>query len=207
MEEETSKWYYSSRGLGSGFNSVHPSDWMNLQAHTISYGPGRTLVSDMLKVSELEGWIVNNTIAKGGWTIYLAHDVLPFEEAITATDSWHPISSESLEVFSKWLKEKQTTNELWVETVGNVTRYCKERDSASIQLVEETSDKMVLSITDNLPNELFNFPITLEVSVPSSWKKVKVKQKNVKNTVEVVNGKFVVNAIPDGGIVEINGVE
>ncbi len=206
VEEETAKHYYSSRGLGSGFNPVHPADWMNIQAHTISYNGGRTIASDQLKIKELENWIVTTTIAKGGWTVYLAHDVFPFEEAITANDSWHPVSIESLDPFIQWLKDKQKSNVLWIETVGNVTRYCKERDDVTIVQTLETANKIIFSITDNLPNDLFNFPLTLLVNVPIEWKKVKVKQKNTKNTLEVIDGKIIVNAIPDEGDIEISQI-
>ena len=207
VADEAAKLYYSSRGLGAGLNQVHPIDWMNIQSHTISYSSGRTLVSDFKKIDELEEWIVKNTISKEGWTVYLAHDVLPFDEAIAATDSWHPVSSESLERFIVWLKEKQLGKELWVASVGDVTRYIKERDNSTVIIVEETSAKIVLSITDNLPDDHFNFPLTLEVLVPLGWKKVKLKQKNIKGIVESVDGKVIINVIPDNGVVEINKVE
>jgi peptidoglycan/xylan/chitin deacetylase (PgdA/CDA1 family) len=206
--DETAKLYASSRGLGNGFNDVHPSEWMNIRSHTISYTPGRTLESDIAQFTSLENWIDNNTIARNGWTVFLAHDVLPFEEAITATDSWHPVSSESFENFAKWLKEKQLSNDLWVETVGNVTRYIKERDVASVILKEETNDKMVFLFFDLLQdNDLYNFPLTLEIKVPPEWKKVKVKQKNTKTMINVSDGKIIVNAIPDKGDIEIYKVE
>jgi peptidoglycan/xylan/chitin deacetylase (PgdA/CDA1 family) len=207
VEEETSKLYASSRGLGSGFNSAHPTDWMNIQAHTISYNPDRTIESDQAKVTELKNWITTNTIAKGGWTVYLAHDVLPFEQVSTATDSWHPVSSESFELFASWLREKQRKNELWVETVGNVTRYIKERDAVSIALKEETTDKLSLSVTDNLPDDLFNYPITIEITLPERWKKALVKQNKLSNTLNVSERKIILNVVPDQATIEISKVE
>jgi peptidoglycan/xylan/chitin deacetylase (PgdA/CDA1 family) len=207
VKEETAKLYTSSRGLGSGLNGVHPADWMNIQAHTISYNPGRTIESDQAKITEIENWISSNTIAKGGWTVYLAHDILPFIQASTATDSWQPVSSESFESFAYWLKEKQRSNELWIETVGNVTRYIKERDAVSIVLQEETPSKLLFSITDNLPDELFNYPITLEITLPESWKKVLTKQNKSSHTLSISDRKIILNATPDKGILEINKVE
>jgi peptidoglycan/xylan/chitin deacetylase (PgdA/CDA1 family) len=205
--EETAKLYVSSRGHGSGFNPAHSPTWMNIQAQSLEYSPGRTMASDLAKMTTLENWISTNTIAKGGWTVYLAHDVFPFEEALTTTDSWQPVSAESLEVFVKWLKEKESTKELWIETVGNVTRYIKERDAVSIILKEETKDNLSFSITDNLPDDLFNYPITLEVLVPEGWKKVIVVQKNSKNTFVVAGGKVRVNVVPDQGNFEIGREE
>ncbi|HWZ21935.1 MAG TPA: polysaccharide deacetylase family protein [Cytophagaceae bacterium] len=205
--EETAKLYVSSRGHGGGFNPAHSLVWMNIQAHSLEYSPGRTLKSDIAKITTLENWISTNTIAKGGWTVYLAHDVFPFEEAIKVTDSWQPVSAESLEIFAKWLKEKQVTKELWVETVGNVTRYIKERDAVNIILKEETKDKLSFSITDNLPDDLFNYPITLEITIPKDWRKIIVKQKNSKNIVVVAGGKVQVNVVPDQGNFEIEREE
>ena len=205
--EETAKLYSSSRGHGSGFNPAHSPVWMNIQAHSLEYSSDRTLESDIAKITTLEDWISRNTIAKGGWTVYLAHDVFPFEEATNATDSWQPVSTESFEVFAKWLKEKQSTKELWVETVGNVTRYIKERDAVSIILKEETKEKISFSITDNLPDDLFDYPITLEIKLPEDWKKVILMQKNSKNIIVVAEGKVQVNVVPDQGDFEISRVD
>jgi hypothetical protein len=205
--DETSKLYVSSRGLGNGLNPVHPAKWMDIQAHCIDYSPNRTIDSDNAKMTTLKNWISDNTITKGGWTVYLAHDVLPFKEASTVADSWQPVSVESFEPFVQWLKEKQTSKELWIETVGNVTRYIKERDAASIIQIEETKDKLVFSITDNLPDDMFNYPITIEIKVPEGWKKVTVKQKSSKNSLTVFEQKIIVNVIPDKGNIEISKVE
>ena len=205
--EETAKLYYSSRAHGNGFNAVHPAQWMNIQAHSLEYNSERSLESDSLKMTTLENWITDNTIAKGGWTVYYAHDVLPFVQASTAKDSWQPVSSESFELFAKWLEEKQKLKLLWVETVGNVTRYIKERDAVNIVLVEETKDKLSFRITDNLPDELFNYPVTLEITLPEGWQKAEAKQKNIKNTFVVYNKKIQVNVVPDQGIFEIRRVE
>ncbi len=151
----------------------------------------------------MKSWISDNIIAKGGWTIYLAHDVLPFNEASIAADSWQPVSLESFESFAQWLKEKQNSKELWIETVGNITRYIMERDAVSITQVESTTEKLVFSITDNLPDDKFNFPLTIEVKVPSDWKKVTVKQKGPKTEIIVSEGKIIINAIPDKGNIDI----
>ncbi len=205
--EETAKLYVSSRGLGNGFNSKTPDEWMNIQGHGLDYGPGRTIESDNSKMTALENWITNNTIAKEGWTVYLAHDVLPFSEASTATDSWQPVSSESFEGFAQWLKSKHDSKELWIETVGNVTRYIKERDVVSINQLEATDTKLTFSITDNLPDNQFNYPITLEILIPTGWDKVIVKQKKTKKLLSVSEEKIIVNAIPDQGNIEISKVE
>jgi hypothetical protein len=207
VKEETSKLYVSSRGLGSGFNPAHPPDWMDIQAHSISYNPGRTIESDQAKITELKNWITAHTIAKGGWTVYLAHDVLPFEQASTATDSWQPVSTESFDTFASWLGEKQRSKELWVETVGNVTRYIKERDALSVVLLQETSDKLSFSITDPLPDDLFNYPVTIEITVPEGWTKVLAKQNKSNSTVNVYERKIILNVTPDQGNIEISKIE
>jgi len=205
--DETRKLYASSRGMGSGFNPARPSQWMNIQSHGVDYSAGRTLVSDMEKFTVLQKWISDNTIARGGWTVLLAHDVMPFKEAVEAADAWHPISSESFDAFAKWLKEKQNAGELWVETVGNITRYIKERDNVSVELISETAEKLRFSIGDKLSDDVYNYPLTLEIKLPSGWNNVKALQKENTLNVSIREGKVIVDAIPDKGVLEISRVE
>ncbi|HSZ26288.1 MAG TPA: polysaccharide deacetylase family protein [Cytophagaceae bacterium] len=205
--EEAAKWYVSSRGLGSGLNAVQPANWMNLQAHSISYTLGRTKEADLEKITEFKNFITSTTLAKGGWSIYLAHDVLPFEEAIEATDSWQPVSLESFEVFAQWLANKKNNHELWIETIGNITRYIKERESVSVTLKEETANTISFLISDSLPDELFHYPLTLEITLPLGWKNVIASQKDKVINLAVVDGKIQIDAIPDQGILDIQRVE
>jgi peptidoglycan/xylan/chitin deacetylase (PgdA/CDA1 family) len=200
--DQASRYFVSSRAGGNLTNSKVP-EWNELKSYTIRYTEPRILENDTKKIIELEKWINDNTIHKQGWSILMAHDVLPVQEAGKATDSWHPISVETFESFVKWIKERQDRNELWVETVGNISKYVKEREFLDIKILEDSENKMMLELSDNLPDEIYNYPLSIEVSVPVSWKKVSVKQMDKIQSVEVKEGKIFLNAIPDRGKIEI----
>ncbi|HEY8399610.1 MAG TPA: polysaccharide deacetylase family protein [Cytophagaceae bacterium] len=202
--DETSKHYVAARALGTGVNGKNP-DWMQLQAQLLEYTSGRTLDIDKQKFTELQTWIKNTIIPSESWSIYLAHDVLPFEEAIKATDCWHPVSAESFENFVQWLKEQQDQELLWVETVANITKYIRERQTVRVSIIEETESVLKMELTDTLPDDIYNFPLSLEVSVPDSWDKVTLKYMGTTKILPVADGKVRFNAVPDTGIIELAG--
>ena len=65
---------------------------------------------------------------------------------------------------------------------------------------------MSIVLTDSLDDEIFDFPVTLKVNVPSDWKRAEYSQDGTE-TVDVVteNGKkyMYINAIPDKGSILI----
>lgn len=202
-KKEVSLLNIASRGVESGFVGRTPTDWHNIQTSSISYVGLRSLEGDDLKFTELETWIESNTIAKKGWSVYLAHDILPFEEAVAATDTWQPVSKESFEKFAAWLGQKQKANILWIAPFGTVASYIQERNNLNATYVLK-GDMIELNVYDNLPNDKFNVPISLEIDVPSSWTDVLIEQngqliKPISNSTSKV--RF--NVLPDNGLVSI----
>ncbi len=207
VKEETLKRYPAARAAGNAPNLPADIHWGALQANIIEYSGNRTIESDQKKMTGLQNQLQDDLIEEGGWGIYLAHDVLPLEQAILATDSWHPVSTESFDSFAAWLKKKQDTKELWVAPMGSVTRYTKERESLVVTEKEKTTEKLVLSLNDNLPDAVYNQPLTLEISLPEGWKKVKLIQGRKKETLTVQEGKIQAQVLPAKEVLEITRIE
>ncbi len=207
VQEEVLKRYPAARAAGHSPNQPGTIQWGALQAGIIEYAGPRTVESDLKKITGLQNLLQDGLIEDGGWGIFLAHDVLPLSQAIEATDSWHPVSTESFEQFAAWLKKKQGTNELWVAPMGTITRYVKEKENLTITEKEKNDSHLLLFLNDHLPDDLYNQALTLEITLPGNWKKVKVLQGKKKETMEVQGGKIRVNALPGKDLLDIVRME
>ncbi|MCK7522820.1 MAG: hypothetical protein MZV64_36645 [Ignavibacteriales bacterium] len=67
---------------------------------------------------------------------------------------------------------KSYDNLVWIETIGNITKYMKERDAHSYQILSQSNSLIEISLTDNLPDNIYNYPLTAYISIPETWEKV-----------------------------------
>ena len=59
--------------------------------------------------------------------------------------------------------------------MGDVTKYCQEREAVSITLIESSDNRMVFSVTESLSDALFSHSLTISVKPPEDWKRVSAK--------------------------------
>ncbi len=97
------------------------------------------------------------------------------------------------------------TKNVWVDTLGNIARYMKERLNSTIQVVNDTTSEIRLRIVMNasLPTATYNVPLTLRSTVPYAWFRAHIQQGSSSQTViPVIEGSDAVvyyNAVPNGG--------
>jgi len=137
-----------------------------------------------------------------GWLVYLFH-------GLDNDGSYSPAASDTIKKSLEYLKENDS--KFWVNTFGNVARYIKERNCASVTETSVTETTIAISITDTLSNnEIFNYPLTIRRSLPEGWSNAAVTQNGavVNDTIIEVNSvKYIqFNAVPDGGSVVISKV-
>ncbi|MEY3417499.1 MAG: hypothetical protein RL060_1611 [Bacteroidota bacterium] len=203
VKSEVAPHYMVARGVSSGINQPKTMDWMAIHCDALSYAAGRTLASDIEKFKILQNDIVQHTIPTGAWSVYLAHDVLPFEEAVNAKDSWQPVSVESFDLFAAWLAQQQMDNQLWVAPFGTVAKYIKEKNNVTVTYLLR-AQSIELNVTDNLVDTQFNVPLSIEVEVPNAWTNIAILQNNQKITpASFNNGKLRLNIVPDAGLLII----
>jgi hypothetical protein len=105
------------------------------------------------------------------------------------------------------LAQKSYDNLIWIENLGNITKYIKERDGHSYQILSQSNSLIEISLTDNLPDNIYNYPLTAYVSVPETWEKVLLIQGSSSivyetfslDTMQVILAQF----IPDNGIIQL----
>jgi Secretion system C-terminal sorting domain len=142
----------------------------------------------------------------------IIHDVVPIEQLpeLVGQGIYEPISNEWLTSLCDFLWNRSLSKEVWVETVGNITRYIKERDAAEYQIISSSNQLIEIALTDNLIDEIYNYPLSAYIKVPGDWNYVRLQQGSFVDTLEVIEKgiDWVVLAkiTPDKGLVSLTPV-
>lgn len=138
---------------------------------------------------------VDDVLKSGGWLVETYHGIQGY-------GGWE---ATPLDVFSAHVKYAAGKKDMvWIDTIAEIAKYIYERDSASVKVVTDGREKMVIDLADTVDDQVFDAPLTLKVLVRPGWSSpVTVTQNARREKVEVVREagkKFVyVDAIPDRG--------
>ncbi|MFO7670064.1 MAG: polysaccharide deacetylase family protein [Bacteroidales bacterium] len=190
VREVVARYYESARACGSMSNSPSPN-YLALNSSLYDWPAVRNSFFDDFKLlNSFFRTVESSIIRQGNWGILLTHEVIPFLE-VNESGTWEPTSCEWMYEASKWLDNQVNEGNLWIGTVADVTRYARERDAFFYNILSEKEDTITYYAGDNLDNSDFNFPLTVDIGVPSTWKMVQVVQKN-----NVQNYHSTVDTIP-----------
>jgi hypothetical protein len=93
--------------------------------------------------------------------------------------------------------------EIWVGLFREVACYGMERDTARLQVTANTPSEISLSLSDDMDNALFDFPLTVKVRLPAGWQTVSATQSGEPieaTVVEHEGARFaLVKVVPDRG--------
>ncbi len=209
VQQEAARFYESSRAGGGVSNppEIYNLDWQKLSSLEEQFNTPRSKFSDDAdELTNVKYW-TQNLINNNKWGIFFAHEVIPYSEIPAASqntqDYWFPMATEWLDSLCNYMNTKVNDNDVWVSTVANVTRYIKERENFSSSIIASANTRIELQVTDGLDDSIFNFPLTVDIEVPSGWTSVKFLQGTINkevNTFTNYGNTFVrVNVIPDGG--------
>lgn len=208
VDSIASIFYEAGRNAGIEPNHFSLSSYYDLNSYVVHFSLPRTSFTDDLdELYSFMNWTHNSIFART-WGVMMLHDVVPFAELGNIISStYEPITSEWLSMYCDWLKLRSDNKEVWVETVGNIVRYMKERDNYSLQVILANDNQIKLEMTDNLYDEIYNYPLSVYVSVPQNWSNALLSQSSRIDTLNVIStdsGKVILgNIIPDGGEVTI----
>ncbi len=137
---------------------------------------------------------MNEAANKKGWVVFLIHEVQSGSGySPTATDA----ISGALDYASK------NDSKFWIATFRDAILYSKERNSAKVTVTSTSSTDISLSLTDNLDNSIYNYPLSLRYKMPDGWSEVTVSQNDEELTSEVKDGYIYFDAVPDNGTITI----
>ena len=212
IDSLTALYYESARALGSNPNPsfVEEDQFFSLTSYPVTFSlPRNTPDDDLDELYSFEDWI-STSIDSGTWAIQLIHEVVPFDSlaGLILSGAYEPITNEWFSSLCNWLYQKREDGKVWIETVANITKYIKERDSYQYQIKSANDQQIELQLSDTLDNSIYNYPLSGFVKVPGNWLSVYFQQGNRIETLdpfELNNDTLVVaNIIPDGGIATLS---
>ena len=214
VDSAASLFYENGRTLEQVPNdsSLSEVEWFGLKAKVVLFDMPRNSVSD--DIDELITFLewTQNSINNRKWGMIIIHDVVPFNQLQELLNQgiYEPITNEWLTSLCDFLWARSIDKEVWVEAVGNITRYIKERDEAEYQIVSSSNQLIQINVSDNLDNEIFNYPLSAYIKIPNEWNYVRTEQNGLIDTLTTIvtdTGRVVLTkVVPDKGILKLTPV-
>lgn len=194
--EMTKLIYAAGRGVVGLPNQPESINYNSV--NTYSLGSDADLTTQISSVFDSNFKIWNKT-AYGGWTVLLYHNIGKDHDG-SGLDNGLALAKKAIE-----------DRKLWADGFENVTAYGQERDTAKLNFLSATSDKITFDITDEMDDEIFDFPLSVKICVDESWKYAFAEQGGVRRNVELLDVDGVrcaiVDAVPDRGVVSLHKVD
>jgi peptidoglycan/xylan/chitin deacetylase (PgdA/CDA1 family) len=210
IDSLTALFYEASRSAALEPNDYSLDYFYDLNSYVVHFDlPRNTLADDLDELYSFMNW-THNAILNQQWAIMMIHEIVPQSELPDLVNQglYEPISSEWFSLLCDWIKTRSDNNDIWVETTANVVRYMKQRDDYEYQVLSSTVDEIKLNISDDLDNEIYNYPLSAYVTIPENWSYVLFTQSNRIDTLTSLttdSGKVVLSKIiPDGGIASLS---
>jgi hypothetical protein len=194
-DQQVLQYYIAGRNCTAQINQKSPSNWAQINAKM--FGSGQCgCPNDANSMNSF----ADQAASGNGWAVTCHHGIG------SDSHSWAVTNLNAMKDHLSYLDKNR--DKIWIETFGNVARYIKERNAASVAKKDSTANGITISVTDNLPDSIYNFPLSIRRPLPATWTTAVVMQKGsaVKDTV-ITDGttKYVMfKAVPDGGDIVIS---
>lgn len=187
----TSATYIAARGCSGQIVPSTPADFLDISSIIVgSAGAVQT-------AAQLDGR-VDAAAGSGGWAVFLLH-------GIDGDGGYSPTDSDELRGHLEYLDANR--DRFWVDTFGNVVRYIRERDAATVTETSATDEAVTAEVTDGLDDATYDVPITIRRVLPTGWDAATVTQDGAPvpaAILEADGGPFVeFDVVPDGGTVTL----
>ena len=187
----TSQYYIAARNCSGQINSSSPADFNNISS-IITGSQGSVQTADQFNSK------ASSAVSSKGWLVWLTHE-------IDNGSGYSPTSSSAISGSLQYLNQNSAS--FWVCSFVNVVKYIKERNAATVSVVSDNGSTIVLSVTDNLDNTIYNYPISIRRPLPSAWTGATVTQGGAAVTSSIVTEGtttyLVFSAVPNKGNVTI----
>lgn len=124
-------------------------------------------------MAEMKRWVDVTQRNDHVWLVLVFHGI----EGI----GWEPISRAELTEYLDYIGAR--TDDLWVTTYRDGTKYVRERMDATVSTSVEEG-RITVDLTHSL-GPRYDLPLTLETDVPSTWSRVRLRQGSTEDTLEV----------------------
>ena len=181
-----SQYYISGRYFGdSGAFDFGDTEWEFVIAESI----GQNYLDKTLSTID--------DAANGKMAVIFMHNVCQDTANVPSQTVTYSHMSAIAEKISGYVKDGKVWNAFYEDAV----LYVREAESANLT-VGNNDGAITLCVTDDLPDDIYNYPLTVRVNVPSSYEAVKVVQGESVNyyACKNIDGKWVadVDVVPNG---------
>ena len=153
--EIVSKYVIAARGTSGVPDTADKIDYLCTNS-----GGGVATVEMLIDGKTEKGpkWLPSKTWLKRGWAVVLYHLVHHGRGAEEQNASAAKVEADVREMASH-------KDRLWIGRFEDVARYGQERDTAKLSCVLK-GDKIAVSVTDDMKDDVFDFPLTVKVRLP-----------------------------------------
>jgi hypothetical protein len=185
------QYYFVARICSGVIERSTPTDFMNISS-IICGTQGSVKTSADFKSK------ADAAVSSRGWCVFLIH-------GIDNDGGYSPIPSDTLRASLVYLSANP--DKFWVSSFGNVAKYIRERNSASVTEISNQGDLLTIQVHDTMDNSSYNIPLTVRRPLPDGWTSADVMQNGAKITSQIVgvnSSKYVMfDVIPDNGDITI----
>lgn len=191
-DKEVLESYIAGRNCNGQTESSSPSNFAQIGSKM--FGAGQCNCPN--DASSLNSF-ADQAVQKKGWSVFCHHGI--------GSDghSWAVTNLGAMKNHLRYLDENR--DKIWCETFGNVARYIQERNNVAIFEKSPAKNSFTMKITDNLNDDIFNYPLSIRRPLPDGWnaENMIIMQGKTPVTFKVVtegSNKFIMfEAIPDAG--------
>ncbi|MGY3091312.1 hypothetical protein ACVWYF_004378 [Hymenobacter sp. UYAg731] len=184
-------YYIAGRVCSGQIMPATPGDFYNLSAIiTGTTGMVQTAANFNAKVDAAK--------TARGWCVFLTH-------GINSDGGYSPTQSTELAGHLAYMNTN--IGDFWVGTFSDVVKYIKERNAAVLTETTVSATQFTMTLTDNLPDLVYDVPITVRRQLPTAWTGAAITRGTTPVASSVVTSggvRYVVfEATPDQGTIQI----
>jgi hypothetical protein len=147
---------------------------------------------------------IAQAISQRGWAVEVIHCVSPVSSPNACTLGDNVVVTALAQHLDTLVARAR---DLWVAPFGDVVRYIRERQSATVTQISSTATQRVYTLTDTLADSIYNRPLTLKTPLPSGWSRCTVAQATSTAEGTIVADTILFSAVPDGGDITLAKAE
>ncbi len=193
------KYYFAARNTTAGNTNGdaythYANTWFSAFGRDYYLQSGGILMASTTTKANI-GTFITEIIKTNGW-------FSPYYHAVNQVGGYNNVTTEVFQQHMDTIASQ--SNDVWITTFGNASKYHRQRNSGGVNLVATAEDNIswTLNLTDNLDNNTFNQPLTVLLNEPTfGVKSITQNGNNLPFTISLGIVKF--NAIPDGGQIVI----
>ena len=207
----TSLNFIAGRDCGDMENaaSLSGSEWYSVHSDLLNWNYPRSLENETASFNYFKNSFESTVRRNRNFGVLCIHETLPFD-SLSKSNTYEIATTEWLNKVCEYLATKRDAGETWPTTLSNIVRYSQERDNLRVSKDEE-GDTITYHFTTWLDTAVFNQPITLTLTPPSTWTKVSCRviedgQVVSERVYNLTNEKLTLDIIPDKDEVVLNNI-